>query len=312
MIISASRRTDIPAFYSQWFINRIKEGFVYVPNPFNPNMISRVSLHPSLVDGIVFWTKNPKPMIDKLNCLQDYKYYFQFTLNPYGDEIEINLPSVRQRIDIFKRLSDKIGKEKVIWRYDPILTNSTYDVSFHKEMFAMIAEALRDNTERCMLGFIDHYKHIRSAVSQLGIEPLKNDEIEEIAVSFRKTMDLYPAVELDTCTVKIDLRHLGIPAGSCVDKKLIEKIAGYPISAKKDKNQRDVCTCIESIDIGMYESCLNNCIYCYAIKGDYQTAKYSYMKHDQNSPMLIGHPQEDTVIKDRIMRSLRDDQFSLF
>lgn len=251
-------------------------------------------------------------MIDKLNCLQDYKYYFQFTLNPYGDEIEINLPSVRQRIDIFKRLSDKIGKEKVIWRYDPILTNSTYNVSFHKEMFAMIAEALQDHTERCMLGFIDHYKHIRSAVSQQGIQPLKNDEIEEMAVSFRKTMDLYPTVELDTCTVKVDLRHLGIPSGSCVDKKLIEKIAGYPISAKKDKNQRDVCTCIESIDIGMYESCLNNCIYCYAIKGNYQTAKYSYMKHEQNSPMLIGHPQEDTVIKDRVMKSLRDDQYSLF
>ena len=133
MIISASRRTDIPAFYSQWFFNRIKEGYVLVPNPFNPKMISKVSLHPAVVDCIVFWTKNPAPMIDKLDHLQDYKYYFQFTLNPYGEKLENNLPSIDKRIDIFKRLSDKIGKEKVIWRYDPILTNEEYDVSFHKE-----------------------------------------------------------------------------------------------------------------------------------------------------------------------------------
>ena len=144
MIISASRRTDIPAFYSQWFLNRIKEGYVLVPNPFNPKMISKVSLHPAVVDCIVFWTKNPAPMIDKLDHLQDYKYYFQFTLNPYGEKLENNLPSVDKRIDIFKRLSDKIGKEKVIWRYDPILTNEEYDVSFHKEAFAQIAYGLKD------------------------------------------------------------------------------------------------------------------------------------------------------------------------
>ena len=250
MIISASRRTDIPAFYSQWFFNRIKEGYVLVPNPFNPKMISKVSLHPAVVDCIVFWTKNPAPMIDKLDHLQDYKYYFQFTLNPYGEKLENNLPSIDKRIDIFKRLSDKIGKEKVIWRYDPILTNEEYDVSFHKEAFAQIAYGLKDHTEKCMLGFIDHYQHIRTAVGQFNIQPLRKEEIEEIAVSFRNTINEYPAIQLDTCTSKVDLRHLGIPAGLCIDKELIERITGYPLLAKKDKNQRNVCNCIESIDIG--------------------------------------------------------------
>lgn len=235
MIISASRRTDIPAFYSQWFLNRIKEGYVLVPNPFNPKMISKVSLHPAVVDCIVFWTKNPAPMIDKLDHLQDYKYYFQFTLNPYGEKLENNLPSVDKRIDIFKRLSDKIGKEKVIWRYDPILTNEEYDVSFHKEAFAQIAYGLKDHTEKCMLGFIDHYQHIRTAVGQFNIQPLRKEEIEEIAVSFRNTINEYPAFQLDTCTSKVDLRHLGIPAGLCIDKELIERITGYPLLAKKTK-----------------------------------------------------------------------------
>lgn len=311
MIISASRRTDIPAFYSGWFFNRIKEGYVLVPNPFNPKMISRVNLNPGVVDCIVFWTKNPNPMLKELDKLQDYKYYFQYTLNPYGEDLENHLPDIKRRIDIFKRLADLIGPEKVIWRYDPVLTNEKYDVSFHQEAFAEISYELRDHTERCMLGFIDHYHHIRKAAARFNIKALLKEEIEEMAVSFRENARKY-SITLDTCTVKIDLAHLGIPGGMCVDKQLIERITGYPISAKKDKNQRDICNCIESIDIGTYESCLNGCIYCYAIKGNYNTAAYNSKKHDKDSPMLIGHVTEGDIIKDRQMRSLRDNQQSLF
>lgn len=312
MIISASRRTDIPAFYSRWFLNRIEQKYVLVPNPFNPKMISRINLDPAVVDCIVFWTKNPNPMINKLEELKDYKYYFQFTLNPYEKDIENHLPSVSLRIEIFKRLSEKIGKEKVVWRYDPLLTNKKYDTSFHKEAFAEIAYGLKDHTERCMLGFIDHYHHIRNHVSKLDINPLTNEEIEELAISFKHTMDQYPSIEFDTCTKKVDLTHLSIPSGLCVDKQLIERITGYPISAKKDKNQRNICNCIESIDIGTYESCLNGCIYCYAIKGNYNTAEFNSRKHDKNSPMLIGNVSDGDTIKDREMRSLFDGQLPLF
>ncbi|MDU1890784.1 MAG: DUF1848 domain-containing protein [Dysgonomonas sp.] len=312
MIISASRRTDIPAFYSEWFFNRIKENYVLVPNPYNPKQISRINLDPALVDCFVFWTKNPNPMIGKLDKLKDYKYYFQFTLNPYGKDIENHLPSIQNRIEIFKRLSDKIGREKVIWRYDPLLTNNVYNVDFHKETFAQIAYGLRDHTERCMLGFIDHYHHIRNEVSKFDIKPLIKEEIEEIAISFKQTIDQYPTIELDTCTKKVDLTHLDIPSGLCVDKNLIERIIGYPISARKDKNQRHICNCIESIDIGTYESCLNGCIYCYAIKGNYNTAEFNSKKHDKNSPMLIGNITEGDIIKNREIKSLRNDQLSLF
>lgn len=312
MIISASRRTDIPAFYSEWFFNRIKEKYVLVPNPYNPKMISRIELNPTVVDCFVFWTKNPGPMIERLDGLKDYKYYFQFTLNPYGEEIENHIPSMEKRIEIFKRLSDKIGKEKVVWRYDPLFTNKKYDVSFHKEVFAEIAYKLKGHTGRCMLGFIDHYQHIRSEVGKLEIYPLKKEEVEEMAVSFKQTMDQYPSIEFDTCTKKVDLTHLGIPSGSCVDRKLIETIIGYPISARKDKNQRDICNCIESIDIGTYESCLNGCIYCYAIKGNYNTAEFNSRKHDKNSPMLIGNVKDGDIIKDREMKSPIDNQLSLF
>ncbi len=311
MIISASRRTDIPAFYSDWFFNRIKERYVLVPNPYNSKMISRISLDPAVVDCIVFWSKNPAPMLEKLDKLKEYNYYFQFTLNPYGPDIENHLPAISKRIDTFKRLSDRIGKEKVIWRYDPVLTNETYTPGFHKEKFAEIAYELKEHTEKCMLGFIDHYQHIRTAVGQFNIQPLLKADIEEMAVSFKKTVDTC-SIQLDTCTVKIDLTHLGIPGGLCIDNQLVERIAGYPISVRKDKNQRDICRCAESIDIGTYESCLNGCIYCYAIKGNYNTVKYNLNKHDKNSPMLVGEQQEDDIVKERLVKSLRNDQFSLF
>ena len=311
MIISASRRTDIPAFYSDWFFNRIKERYVLVPNPYNSKMISRISLDPAVVDCIVFWSKNPAPMLEKLGKLKEYNYYFQFTLNPYGPDIENHLPAISKRIDTFKRLSDRIGKEKVIWRYDPVLTNETYTPGFHKEKFAEIAYELKEHTEKCMLGFIDHYQHIRTAVGQFNIQPLLKADIEEMAVSFKKTVDTC-SIQLDTCTVKVDLTHLGIPGGLCIDNQLVERIAGYPISVRKDKNQRDICRCAESIDIGTYESCLNGCIYCYAIKGNYNTVKYNLNKHDKNSPMLVGELQEDDIVKERLVKSLRNDQFSLF
>ena len=311
MIISASRRTDIPAFYSDCFFYRIKERYVLVPNPYNSKMISRISLDPAIVDCIVFWSKNPAPMLEKLDKLKDYNYYFQFTLNPYGPDIENHLPAISKRIDTFKRLSDRIGKEKVIWRYDPVLTNETYTPGFHKEKFAEIAYELKEHTEKCMLGFIDHYQHIRTAVGQFNIQPLLKADIEEMAVSFKKTVDTC-SIQLDTCTVKVDLTHLGIPGGLCIDNQLVERIAGYPISVRKDKNQRDICRCAESIDIGTYESCLNGCIYCYAIKGNYNTVKYNLNKHDKNSPMLVGEQQEDDIVKERLVKSLRNDQFSLF
>ena len=169
---------------------------------------------------------------------------------------------------------------------------------------ARIARALRDHTAKCMLGFIDHYRHIRGALGELGVGPLRRDEIEVMAQSFVRTLEPYP-VALETCTVKVDLRHLGIPSGMCIDRGLVERIAGYPIAAKKDKNQRQVCNCIESIDVGTYETCLNGCAYCYAIKGNYNTAEYNRRRHDPDSPLMIGRPGGDDVIREREMKSLR-------
>ncbi len=145
MILSVSRRTDVPDCYSEWFVNRIKEGFLYVRNPMNAHQVSRISLAPDIVDCIVLWTKNPGNMLDKLEFLKDYMYYFQFTLTGYGKDIEPNLPDKQEvLLDTFKRLSDKIGRERVIWRYDPILLNERYTEEHHLDIFGKLAGSLAD------------------------------------------------------------------------------------------------------------------------------------------------------------------------
>ena len=156
MIISASRRTDIPAYYSEWFFNRLKAGYVLVRNPMNIHKISKVSLSPKVVDGIVFWTKNPTPMLKRIPELEQYSYYFQFTLNPYGRDVELNVPSKgRVIIPAFRKLSKLIGRERVIWRYDPIIINKKYTIEYHCKYFRILASKLSEYTERCTISFVD-------------------------------------------------------------------------------------------------------------------------------------------------------------
>ncbi len=158
MILSVSRRTDIPNYYADWFLNRIEDGYLYVRNPMNAHQISRINLSPDVVDCIVFWTKNPEPMLDKLDRLKDYKYYFQFTLTGYGKDIEPFLPHKRDKmIPIFQQLSFMIGKEKVIWRYDPIIITDNYTEEYHVKAFREIAMKLNGYCNKVVISFVDTY-----------------------------------------------------------------------------------------------------------------------------------------------------------
>ena len=169
MIISASRRTDIPSYYSEWLINRLNEKYVLVRNPMNIHQVSKIDLSPDVVDAIVFWTKNPTPMLPYLDQIKDYTYYFQFTLSAYGPDAERNLPSKNKVIiPTFQQLSREIGKEKVIWRYDPIFFNEQYSMEYHCKYFAVLASKLGDYTEKCTVSFMDMYRNTERNVKQIG------------------------------------------------------------------------------------------------------------------------------------------------
>jgi len=263
MIISASRRTDIPSYLSDWFFDRIKEKSVFVKNPMNARQISAISLAPDDVDCIVFWSKNPKPMLDKLQLIKNYSYYFQFTLNPYEQDIEVNLPLKDEIIETFKQLSDKICPKKVIWRYDPVLLNDKYTIAYHIDNFGKYAGALKGYTEKVTFSFIDFYKRITENIKTFNIRETTSEEKNLIAEQFSQIAKENNLL-IDTCAEDIDLSKYGITHARCIDDRLISRITGKNCSAEKDKNQRVECGCVKSKDIGEYHTCSNGCIYCYA------------------------------------------------
>lgn len=310
MIISASRRTDIPNYYSDWFIKRIEEGFVYVKNPMNPHQISKVSLNKDDVDCIVFWTKNPKNMIPRLKELNNYPFYFQFTLTGYGKDVEPNLPSKREElITTFIELSKLIGREKVILRYDPIFINEKYTVDYHKKAFGEIAERLSLYTEKVIFSFMDFYTKTLRNTKHLNIRELTIDDMKEIAKSLSE-IARKNHLAIETCAEKIDLNEVQIGHAKCIDDKLIERIIGCKLDIRKDGNQLMECGCVESIDIGTYDTCNNGCRYCYANVNDLKV-KVNNQLYDINSPLLCGKVNEGDKVAERMVKTFKVEQLSI-
>lgn len=303
MILSVSRRTDIPAFYAEWFMERLRQKYVLVRNPFNIHSISRIPLSPENVDTIVFWTKNSKPIHRYLDEIDElgYKYYFQYTITSFKKDMEENLPDKKEIIKSFQTLSEKTGSEKVILRYDPVIITSSYSIEYHIKAFEKLCSHLKGYTHKVIISFIDYYNNTYKNIKNHNVYNISNSDMEIIAEYFAETAKKYN-LKIESCAEQIDLERFGINHGKCIDDELIEKITGYKISAGKD-NQRNACGCIKCIDIGEYNTCMHKCLYCYAnINKD--AAFKNYKLHDKNSPLLIGHVDE---IKDKITdRNIKD------
>lgn len=304
MILSVSRRTDIPSYYAEWFYNRIKEGFVCVRNPMNPRQVSEIRITPDVVDCIVFWTKNPLPMMERLDELKAYPYYFQFTLTGYGNDVEANLPDKKTMIiPMFQELSNRIGRERVIWRYDPIFFSDRYTVEYHIETFRAMAEALNGYTDKCVISFLDIYAKIRKNMESLSYYELEESELRSFAKEISRIAE-QNHICVGSCAEKIDLEDCGIVHNCCIDKRLIEKLIGCELKVGKDKNQRKECGCVESIDIGTYNTCRNGCAYCYANLGA-KNVERNAAKYDPASPLLCGCIGEEDKVTLRKTVSLK-------
>jgi hypothetical protein len=310
MIISASRRTDIPALYSEWFFNRISEGFVVTKNPFNAKQLTKLHLSPDVVDAIVFWTKNAAPMIDRIGDLKQrgFCYYFQFTLTPYEKDVEPGLPDKRAVIETFRRLSDKIGRERVIWRYDPIFLSNRYSMAWHENQFAEYAKILKGYTEKVVISFLDMDYNNTKKIENSGIRDASVMEKNQLA---KMIADIAGDAKLKvaTCAEDIDLDNFGIEHGRCIDGDLIGRLCGTPLDVKKDKYQRDICGCVASTDIGVYNTCNHACVYCYA-NFTKSTIAANRNNHDPHSPILIGQCDDSNVKDKKDQKSLRDPRMS--
>ncbi len=312
MIISASRRTDIPAFYAEWLMQRLRQGFVLVRNPMNFHQVSRIALSPETIECLVFWTKNPAPLLVKLMEIGDlgYRYYFLYTLTPYDCSIEENVPSAEKRIAIFQALAERIGWEKVIWRYDPILFTDRYSTNFHAAAFAGLAERLAGYTKRCIVSFVEMYRKCSRNMRGLA---LFNPPLEE-RISLLRTLQAIAAdhgISLQTCATGSNLEQAGIAPGKCIDDELVTRITKAEIITVKDKNQRRQCGCIASIDIGAYNSCPHGCLYCYA-NSDRGSVARNFAAHHPDSPLLYGTLEKDDRVTARAIKPLTCRQQQLF
>lgn len=299
MIISASRRTDIPALYSKWFINRIRIGWCRVPNPLNYNHLSYVSLKPDDVDAIVFWSKNPTPMfkyLDELDML-GFRYYFQFTLNDYPRHLEPKVQPLEERIQTFQKLSLRLSSLRVIWRYDPIIISNQTTPDFHREKFSKLAQSLSGFTNRVVVSFVNYYRKTEQRLSSLEKFGLKFDRK---AVNSRYGWNLLKDfaliagrhnMEIFTCAEERDFSRVGVLPGRCINGELLRKLWSLRGHTKKDPSQRAACLCVVSKDIGMNDTCIHGCPYCYSTR-NLAMAERRHSEHNPDSPVLWGSGRE--------------------
>ena len=294
MILNISGRTDIVAFYSTWLMNRLEEGFIDVRNPFNPQMVSRIML--SDVDLLFFCTKNPRPILSKLESIKK-KVYFHVTLTPYKEDIEPNIPPKKEIIESIKKLSKIIGKDNLVIRYDPIFINDKYTLSYHTRAFDKLCELLDGYVNKILIHFIDDYKNVRGNYYILRYRQINENDYEVIGKSFSESARKHN-ITVQTCNEQRDLSEFGFIKGECISRELAFKLTGK-IYKKKWKQRKDlVCNCVEMVDIGVYNSCKHFCKYCYANYSEKEVIN-NFNLHNPKSSLLIGELKSDDIIKIR-------------
>lgn len=306
MILSVSRRTDIPQFYSDWFFNRLKEGYLYVKNPMNSHQISRIDLSPEQVELIVFWTKNPEPMLERIHELGDIPCYIQFTLTGYGRDIEPGLPDKRHMIDVFRKTAELVGKDRMVWRYDPIFLNDRYREEYHFHAFEEIAKGVCGSAEKVVISFLDQYGKTVRNMRGIPVEELDEERMLKLSGRLAAVAGIY-GLKIEACAEKTDLSSAGVTRGSCIDPVMAERIMGVPVRRRKDKNQRMECGCLESVEVGTYDTCLSGCRYCYA-NDSLAAVERKNALYEVHSPLLCGGLEEGDRITERKGKSIREKQ----
>ena len=263
----------------------------------NIHQVSKITISPDVIDCIVFWSKNPRPMLNRLDELKDYMYYFQFTINPYDKGLELGVPRKEGIIQTFKELSEKIGTKRVIWRYDPILLTDSMGIDYHVRYFEEIAKRLAGFTDTCVISFVDLYKKTQRNLQDTSAREPSMKEMLEMATKLFLIANEY-GITVQTCAEEIALETVGIKHGKCIDNALIEDLLGVKLVVSKDPNQRKECGCVQSIDIGEYNTCAHGCRYCYANFKDSVVVK-NRLAHDPHSPLLIGTLGADDKVTER-------------
>lgn len=305
MIINTGSRTDIPAYYSEWFYNRIRDGYVLTRNPYYPEQITRYRLDPEVVDCLVFCTKNPEPMLERLDEIRQFKQFWGVTITPYGRDIEPYVPDKEQVMESFRRLSNQVGVHAVSWRYDPIFVSDIYDLEAHVDAFEHMAAYLSGYTDHCVISFIDLYAKTKRNFPQ--VKKVTWEEQEIIGRAFSEIGRRY-GIGIRTCCEGTQMERFGIDSSGCMTKEVIERAIGGSLQIPGSyKPAREACRCLLGNDIGMYNTCGHGCLYCYA-NYDRNVVTQNRKLHDPTSPFLIGKWKEGEMIHDAKQVSYYDGQ----
>jgi hypothetical protein len=305
MIIQTGARTDIPAFYAEWFVNRIKEGYVMVRNPYYPEQVTKYQLTPDVVDLIGFCTKNPAPMFPYMDVLKDFGQYWFVTITPYGKEIEPNVPEKEVVMQDFRKLSKIVGVDSVAWRYDPILIDDTYTLERHIADFKHMAGTLAGYTKTCVISFIDLYKKVQRNFPEA--KEVTEKERLILGKAFSEIAQSNGMI-VKACAEGRDLERFGVDCDGCLTVETFETALHRHLKAPKKKSQRGLaCACYLGADIGSYDTCGHLCRYCYANTRK-DVVHDNMKKHDPNSPFLVGHSMRDDIVHEAKQESWIDEQ----
>ena len=308
MILNTGSRTDIPAYYSKWFMNRVHEGFVYARNPYYYRQVIRYEINPEVVDVIVFCTKNPIPMLEYIDELRKFNMFWFVTITPYGKEIEPNVPDKNKVIEAFKKLSTMLGSNCVSLRYDPILIDDKYTLDYHIDYFEKMMEELDGYTNQVVISFIDLYEKTKR-----NFPEAKEVDIDTQIGITKKFVEIGKRhnIEIFTCHENEILGEYGANISGCMTKEVLEKAINNKLNVKNKLDTRQGCNCLLGNDIGAYNTCGHLCRYCYA---NYSKEKVieNMKRHDPDSPLLIGNIEKDDVVRQSRQISYLDKQLSLF
>ncbi len=294
MFLNVSGRTDIVAFYSEWFINRYRKGFVDVRNPFYENQVSRIYF--KSVDAIIFCTKNPIPMIKYLSEIKK-PIIFQVTITPYKKDIEPNVISKKEIIESVKKISNNIGMDNIYIRYDPIFLSPKYNINYHIKAFNRLCSLLSGYVKKIIVSFIDDYKNVQVNSKILNIKSFTEDDYIKIGQNFSKIAKKYN-MTVQTCSEEIRLLEYGFIKDDCLSRNLAFKLSGKTkFKTWRGRNNKN-CNCVEMVDIGVYNTCKHYCKYCYANFNEKEVDN-NYKRHNKESSLLIGNLKENDIIKER-------------
>lgn len=308
MIINAGGRTDLVNYFTTWLLYRFEKGEVLSRNPFYPNIVMSYKLHPSVVDCVVMCSKNYFPILKDLHRIYDrFNIFCNYTITAYGKDIEPNVPDIEESINTLKLLCRQTDKEKIVWRYDPVLFTPYYTVEQHCRTFDYISRQLSGYINYCVFSFVDLYQRVTDNIPNIIIP---NDDMKEMFCRKIGEIAKKNGIRIQTCATVRNYSQSGIGLSGCVTSKILTNALNVKFQDIKHSGIRKNCRCLPMRDIGAYNTCPNGCKYCYANTKPYDI-KNNLQKHDPYSPLLIGTLSPDDIIKPAVQTSFLSKEKSI-